>query len=377
MRLLVCAGGTGGGIYPALATVNYIQQENQPEDAFLWVGVRGEMEEELIPRAGLPLATIHSTPLAGLPLTTQLRSLGKLAHNVWLARGIMRQFAPDVVLVTGGYMSVPVAMAAKLLGVPTIAFVPDVEPGAALKLIGRWVTKVAATVEDTAVYFPPHQTITTGYPVRAELQAASQQSREQALQTFQLSDNRPTLFVFGGSRGAQSINRALMTALPHLLEQIQVIHVSGQLTWAEVQAFAATLPVSQKPFYRPYPYLHEEMGAAFRSADLIVARAGASMLAEGPLFGTPAILVPYPHAWRYQKINADYLAERGAAIRLNDELLATELLPTVEALLMSEDKSRRQAMGQAAEGLGLNTAVGAPHLAQLLRQTARRTNKHD
>lgn len=336
---MVCAGGTGGGIYPALATVKAIQQEGRPEDQLLWIGVRGEMEEELVPRAGLQMETIYSSPLAGLPLTTKLQSMVKLAYNVWLARGIMRRFRPDVLLVTGGYMSVPVAVAAWLGRVPTVAFVPDVEPGSALKAIGRLVTKVGATVADTAVYFSPGQTVTTGYPVRAALIEATQLSKEEALSQFDLASTgsadgqggRQTLFVFGGSRGAQSINRALMAGLPDLLTKgnLQIIHISGQLTWPEVEAFADTLPAEQRRFYRPYPYLHERMGAAFRAADLIVARGGASMLAEGPLFGTPAVLVPYPHAWRTQKINADYLVARNAAVRLDDETLAAQFVPKI------------------------------------------------
>ncbi len=336
------------------------------------------MEEELVPRAGIEMETIYSSPLAGLPLTTKLKSMVKLVYNVWLAHGIMRRFRPDVLLVTGGYMSVPVAVAAWLNRVPTVSFVPDVEPGSALKAIGRLVTKVAATVEDTAVYFAPGKTITTGYPVRAELISATQLSRDEALSQFDLvstsatvgEEIRPTLFVFGGSRGAQSINRALMASLPDLLTQgqMQVIHVSGQLTWPEVEAFAETLPPDQRRFYRPYPYLHERMGAAFRAADLIVARGGASMLAEGPLFGTPAVLVPYPHAWRTQKINADYLAERGAAVRLNDEDLDTKLGSTVLGLLA--DRARLNEMKRAAHSL--NTAVGATKLAQLLRHTSQK-----
>ena len=124
-----------------------------------------------------------------------------------------------------------------------------------------------------------------------------------------------------------------MAALPDLLRRFQVIHISGTLTWQEVKYNLETLGPEQREWYRPYPYLHERMGAAFRSADLVVARAGASMLGEGPAFGLPAVLVPLTFAWRYQKVNADYLTERGAAVQLTDETLAERLLPTVTGLL--------------------------------------------
>jgi UDP-N-acetylglucosamine--N-acetylmuramyl-(pentapeptide) pyrophosphoryl-undecaprenol N-acetylglucosamine transferase len=156
----------------------------------------------------------------------------------------------------------------------------------------------------------------------------------------------------------------LMAALPELLPAIQVIHVSGTLDWPEVEKGAAALAEALRAYYRPYPYLHEEMGPAYRAADLVVARAGASMLGECPAFGLPAVLVPYPHAWRYQKVNADYLAERGAAVRLNDEKLGTELLPLVSGLL--KDRERLATMAAAAKQLDVPDAAG--RLAHLIVQ---------
>jgi UDP-N-acetylglucosamine--N-acetylmuramyl-(pentapeptide) pyrophosphoryl-undecaprenol N-acetylglucosamine transferase len=213
-------------------------------------------------------------------------------------------------------------------------------------------------------YLPAEKLVVTGYPVRPEIRAANELSKGEALARFELAEGRPTLFVFGGSRGARSINRALMGALPEVLGWMQVIHVSGTLDWPEVEKGAAALAEGLRAFYRPYAYLHEEMGPAFRAADLVVARAGASMLGECPAFGLPAVLVPYPHAWRYQKVNADYLAERGAALRLNDEKLGTELLPLVSGLL--RDTERLAAMGAAAKKLDVPDAAG--RLAHLIVQ---------
>jgi UDP-N-acetylglucosamine--N-acetylmuramyl-(pentapeptide) pyrophosphoryl-undecaprenol N-acetylglucosamine transferase len=123
-----------------------------------------------------------------------------------------------------------------------------------------------------------------------------------------------------------------------LLESIQIIHLSGKLDWPEVEANRTGLTGEQRSFYRAYEYLHDRMGAAYQAADLVVARAGASMLGESPAFGVPTILVPYPYAWRYQKINADYLVSRGAATRLDDNRLTEDLAPTILSLLGNEEK---------------------------------------
>jgi UDP-N-acetylglucosamine--N-acetylmuramyl-(pentapeptide) pyrophosphoryl-undecaprenol N-acetylglucosamine transferase len=132
------------------------------------------------------------------------------------------------------------------------------------------------------------------------------------LQALHLDPALPVLLVFGGSKGARSINRALLEALPGLLPEMQVLHISGNLDWPEVEAARSALSTGEAAAwaerYHAFPYLHDEMGAALAAADLVVARAGASTLGEFPALGLPAILVPYPHAWRYQKVNADYLA---------------------------------------------------------------------
>jgi UDP-N-acetylglucosamine--N-acetylmuramyl-(pentapeptide) pyrophosphoryl-undecaprenol N-acetylglucosamine transferase len=251
--------------------------------------------------------------------------------------------------------------------VPLAIYLPDIEPGQAIRTLSRFAKVVACTAAPSLAFFPPGKAIVTGYPVRSEIRAATQLDKAEALARFELGNSRPTLFVFGGSRGARSINRALMAALPGLLEMMQIIHVSGTLDWPEVRDGAAAIPVAQRAFYRPFPYLHDEMGPAFRAAELVVARAGASMLGECPAFGLPAILVPYPYAWRYQKVNGDYLAERGAAVRLDNERLAEGLVPTVKGLM--EDKSRLAAMAAAAKQLDQPEA--ADRLAQLVLNIGR------
>lgn len=360
--MLICAGGTGGHVYPALAAASELRQRGLAAEQLLWVGTQGQMEETLVPRAGLRLETIRGGPVVGVPLQVRIMNSAKLFASLFPSMNIMRRFRPDVLFMTGGYVNVPVALAARLRRVPAAIFLPDVEPGSAIKLLSRFARKVACTTAASEQYFPAGKVVVTGYPVRPELRAAVSLSKAEALQVFDLQPGRKTLFVFGGSRGARSINRALLANLPPLLATYQIIHISGTLDWPEVEAQAAQLSPEQRAYYRPYPYLHEEMGPAFRAADLVVARAGASMLGECPAFGLPALLVPYPYAWRYQKVNADYLADRGAAIRLDDEQLGEGFLLLVQALL--QDEERLASMGAASRALDIPGAAG--RLADLI-----------
>lgn len=328
----------------------------------MWIGTRGQMEEELVPRAGLQLETIRGGPIVGVPPQTMLMNSVRLTWSMQKVARLLSRFRPQVLLMTGGYVNVPVALVARVRRVPAAIYLPDVEPGRAIRFLSRFAGRVACTAEASRAFFPGKKVVVAGYPVRPELRAAVALSTDAALAEFDLAPGRRTLFVFGGSRGARSINRALLAVLPALLDEFQVIHISGTLDWNEVQQSADRLTGEQRRYYRPYPYLHERMGAAFRAADLVVARAGASMLGEAPAFGLPSVLAPYPHAWRYQKVNADYLADRGAAVRLDDESLPEMLLPVVQELL--RDGQRLEAMGTAARALDRPQAAEA--IARLL-----------
>ena len=219
--------------------------------------------------------------------------------------------------------------------IPTLLYVPDIEPGLALKFLARFADRIALTTTDSRKYFPRQERlVVTGYPLRADLK---DWSREKAAQYLGLSADFPILLIFGGSKGARSINMAVLQQLRALLEKFEVIHLTGELDWQTVKAEHGRLPEELAARYHALPYLHE-MGAALSAADLVVSRAGASCLGEFPLFGLPAILVPYPHAWRYQKVNADYLTRRGAAITLEDHRLDQDLVVTLNVLLENPNK---------------------------------------
>ena len=303
-----------------------------------YVGGKDSVEERLVRRAGVRFVGIPAGGVHGLAPWRAAWNLTKLARGFGAALRLGRRERPRALFVTGGYASVPVALAVWALRVPILVYLPDIEPGLAVRFIARLATRVAVTTEDSKAYFPARKVVVTGYPVRPEFAGLT---REAARERLGLSLEEPVLLVFGGSHGARSINRAVTTVLEDLLEMAQVIHVSGRLDWPWVSERAERLPPGLRLRYHPYSYLHEEMGDALAAADLVVCRAGASTLGELPYFGLPAVLVPYPHAWRYQRVNARWLAERGAAVVLEDERLGEALLPTVRRLLADPERLDR------------------------------------
>ncbi len=259
-------------------------------------------------------------------------------------------------------MSVPVACATWLRRKPIVVYLPDVEPGLAIKLLSRIATRVAVSVEDSRQYLPSDKVVVTGYPLRPEFH---QVRRQDAREHFGVAPQDKVILVFGGSRGARTINRALGEILEPLLARARVLHVSGPLDVEECAARRDALAAEVQARYHLFDYMHD-FAQALAAADLVVARAGAGTLGEFPFFGLPAILVPYPYAWRYQKVNADYLVNQGAAIRLNDADMRQQLWPTIEALLNDAERLRRM----SANARKLARPDAAANLADLLAQLA-------
>lgn len=376
-------------MYPALAVLQALESgdgENagqtmaSAELETLWVGAEDGMEKDLIQRmgakmpAGLPFEAIPAAGVHGVGLRALPGNIYQLVQGLVKSLRILRQFRPEAMFFTGGYVAVPMAIAARipqpgLRRARSLSFVPDIEPGLALKVVARISDWVAASVEETSKFLPTsHKLRVTGYPLRPEVVRWERRAAQKALG---LEPDLPTLLVFGGSKGARSINQALMVILPELLKTMQVIHISGRLDWETVQVKSRTLSPEQALRYHAFPYLHEEMGAALAAADLAVSRAGASCLGEYPYFGLPAILVPYPYAWRYQRLNAEYLVQRQAAVLLADEDLMTRLLPLVLDLI--NDHPRREAMQRSLRNLSHPQA--AQELAGLLWEMAGRETK--
>ncbi len=359
MFLWMAGGGTGGHVYPGLAVLEALKAAG-PVDV-LYVGGRGRVEERLVARAGIPFAGIPAGGLHGLAIWRAALNLVKLAQGFFAALRLGRRHRPDALFVTGGYAGVPVALAAWALRVPILLYLPDIEPGLAVRLIARLATRIGVTVEDSRAFLPAHKVVVTGYPIRSEFTGTDRTTARRALG---LPEGEQVLLIFGGSTGARSINLAVVKNLQGLLEVAQVVHISGERDWPQVAARADELPATARERYHPYPYLHgAAMGHALAAADLAVCRAGASTLGELPYFGLPAVLVPYPYAWRYQRVNAEWLAARGAAVVLEDARLGEELVPTVQSLLA--DPARLAGMRAYASALARPDA--AERLAEILR----------
>jgi len=319
----------------------------------LWVGRSGGMEAELVTKAGIDFKAIPSAGVHGVGLRRLPGNVVQILRGMISAHNVLQQFEPDVLFFTGGYVAVPMAVAG--FRIPTVLYIPDIEPGLALKFLAKYADRIALTAEESKHYFSRRkEMVITGYPVRKEL---SSWSLEDAYRFFGFSPEFPSLLVTGGSLGSLTINKALVDVLPDLLQEMQIVHITGQLTWPQFAEVKANLPTTLTSRYQSYPYLHNEMGAAFRIADLVLSRAGASSIGEYPHFGIPAILVPYPHAWRYQKVNADYLTRNSAAIVLNDVDLPSKLFSTVTSII--REPERLQEMKTAMKRLECRNAAEA------------------
>lgn len=354
-------------MYPALVVARTLS-ELYPAARLVFVGARGDMARDLVDQAAIRFDAHHEVlagPLHGVSLPRKITSLFKLVVGLLQSLGLVLRLRPHALFLTGGWVGFPAAVACWLLRRPVVVYVPDIEPGLTLRVVGRRVARViAATVPDTERYFRGKRVVVTGYPLREALRQTP--DRAAACAALALDPARRVLLVTGGSRGARGINEALWAAAPDLLgDGVQILHITGKLDYGDLEARHARLNPEQRADYRLFPY-RSDIELCFAAADVVISRGGASSLAEYPQFGLPSILVPYPYAWRYQKVNADYLADRGAAIRLDQEQLAASLLPTVRDLL--RDPARLAAMRAAAESL--RQVDGAANIARLIAEVA-------
>ena len=348
-------------MYPALSVLQAIGNR---AEAVLWVGGEGGMEANLVSRMNIPFTPIPSAGVHGVGLRSLPGNLIRLAQGTRKSKKILQEFKPDVLFFTGGYLAVPMSTAGK--GIPSVLFVPDIEPGLALKQISKQAGTIALSVDDSKKFFDRRKSMAvTGYPVRKELLGWN---RADAMRTFGLHEDLPVLFIFGGSKGAHLINTAVFAVLNELLAFCQVIHITGEADFVEARAQQTALGQVAEQNYHPFNYLHDEMGAAFTAADMVVSRSGASTLGELPAFGLPAILVPYPFAWRYQKVNADYLAKSGAAIVVENKDLPKRLVPEVKTLLQNPQSlaDKKKAMHALA------VPDAAERIAEVILQQASR-----
>ncbi|MEI7743796.1 MAG: UDP-N-acetylglucosamine--N-acetylmuramyl-(pentapeptide) pyrophosphoryl-undecaprenol N-acetylglucosamine transferase [Chloroflexota bacterium] len=353
MRLLIAGGGTGGHIYPALAVARSLRaRAGAPELA--WLGGHRGLERAIVPGAGIPLRRLllRSLRSAGRDIHLILDPL-RLALSVPQAFGLMVVRRPDAIFTTGGYVAIPVLLAAAVLRIPSVLWEGNAIPGRSVRLVARLATVITVSHAEAGHALARPTTYVTGTPIRSFAGVDPDESRA----VFGARPGERVLLVFGGSQAVRRINDAVAGALPRLVERVRVIHVTGDDGYAAAIAAREALPADLRDRYRPYPFLHEEMTAALAAADLAVGRAGASTLAEAAAFALPTAIVPYPHASGHQRRNAQSFADAGASILVEDEDLDADRLVEVASLLA--DPARHAVMSAAARDLARPDAAVA------------------
>jgi UDP-N-acetylglucosamine--N-acetylmuramyl-(pentapeptide) pyrophosphoryl-undecaprenol N-acetylglucosamine transferase len=316
------------------------------------------MEADLVAAKGIPFKSVPAAGVHGVGLNKLPGNLVKLAKGIAASRKILRDFNPDVLLFTGGFVAVPMALAG--IKVNSLLYVPDIEPGLALRTLARFSDKIALTSKKSIKYFKSlRKLVVTGYPTRADF---TKVNKADARRKIGLTNDLPVLLIIGGSKGAHLINQAVLPNLSRLLQKYQVVHLTGAADFQEFQDFKTKIEPGLSRNYYPFAYLYEEINFVFSAADLAVSRAGASILGELPLMGLPAVLVPYPFAWRYQKVNADYLVDHQAAVMIPNAELESKLVSTLDGLFA--DKETLSSMSKSMAELA--TPDAAAQLADLV-----------
>ncbi|HUS19771.1 MAG TPA: undecaprenyldiphospho-muramoylpentapeptide beta-N-acetylglucosaminyltransferase [Terriglobales bacterium] len=331
MRVVIAGGGTGGHVIPALAIARELQSRYAAE--VLFIGTARGVENKMVPPAGFPLKLVQVGALKNVSMYTRAKTMFDLPRAVLSAGSMLSGFKADVVVGVGGYASGPAMIAAVLNGIPTLAFEPNVVPGFANKMVGRWVSAAAVHFEETTRYF--RNAKVTGVPVRSEFFMSSNSSSK-------------TLLVTGGSQGARAINRAVTAALPELarIEGLHIVHQTGERDYEETRAAyeKAGVAGNVSPFI-------QDMAGAFAQAALILCRSGASTVAEIAAAGKPAIFIPFPFAADdHQTKNAEALAGKDAAMLIAERDLTPATLSAAVTQLVN-DPVRLQQIGARAKEL--------------------------
>ena len=360
MKIIVSGGGTGGHIYPALTLINALKNK-RPDAEFLYVGTEKGLEADIVPKAGINFTALKLE--GGLERHFTLENITRAANAIWSikhASDIVKNFKPNVVVGTGGYVCGPILLAASLMKVPTLIQEQNAVAGVTNKILSKFVNKIAVGTQDALKNFPADKTIYTGNPIRAEVLAAE---KADGLKEFGFTSDKPIVLISGGSRGARSINNAMIGVLKSAAEKnsAQFLHVTGKGEFDSV--IEKLSDILDAPNIKVVPYLYN-MPRAMAMADLAIFRAGATGLAELTARGIPAILIPYPYAAEnHQEFNAKSLVDAGAArMILNKDLTAELLQKNLDELLTSPEKLK----SMAAASLSLGKPNAADEIVDLI-----------
>ncbi|MDQ0231269.1 undecaprenyldiphospho-muramoylpentapeptide beta-N-acetylglucosaminyltransferase [Metabacillus malikii] len=351
MKVVVSGGGTGGHIYPALALINELKKNN-PDVECLYIGTENGLEKGIVKRAGIPFKSIEITGFKRKLSVDNVKTIARFLKGVNLSKKYMKEFRPDVVIGTGGYVCGPVVYAAAKLKIPTVIHEQNSLPGITNKFLARYVDKVAICFDDAKKFFPAHKVVLTGNPRASEVLG---QDGLKGRNSLGLDMNKKTVLIFGGSRGAKAINQSVLQMITNLQDKpYQVVYVTGEVHYDKVMEEMKTKNIASQVIIKPF--IHN-MPEVLAGVDLIVSRAGATSLAEITALGLPSILIPSPYVTaNHQEKNAQAIADHHAAILIREqELNGQVLLSKIDEVLLNDDKLNE--MKTASKKLGIPDAA--------------------
>lgn len=345
LRIIISGGGTGGHIFPAVAIANALKAK-RPDTEILFVGALGRMEMQRVPAAGY---NIKGLPICGFNRKNLLKNfavLFKLWKSQRIAKKIIKDFKPVVAVGVGGYASGPTLNQCASMGIPCLIQEQNSYAGVTNKLLAKKASKICVAYEGMERFFPKDKIVLTGNPVRQQL-LDTQLTKAEALRTFGLEPSKKTILIVGGSLGARTINDSVMAHLDELQNSgVQVIWQTGKNYFENIKHQLAEK--SPMPALKPTDFI-ADMGAAYRAADLVISRAGASSISEFCLIGKPVILVPSPNvAEDHQTKNAMALVNRQAAQFVSDAEAPQKLIPLALSTVKDD-----QILGQLSHNIKL------------------------
>ena len=340
MRFVLTGGGTGGHIYPALSIANGLKKEfDNPE--FIYIGARAGLEHQVVPDAGYPIKYINAQGLNRSLTLKNFKTLIKTSCGFVQSLKILKDFKPDCVIGTGGFVAGPVMLAAVVLNIPTLIHEQNAYPGLTNRLIGSHVNHVALSFQESKQYFKGAAMTHTGNPVRESI---LKRGWKEGYKNLNLERERKTILAFGGSGGAASLNQAMLDFYIFVKDnpRFQLIHITGRRDYEkQLKAIEKKgLKLDQRIRVEEYLYNIED---AYAVSDLVISRAGAITLAELTARGVPSILIPYPYATEnHQEHNARSLEQAGAAkVILDKDLTGIALIEKIEDIFSTKGMLER------------------------------------
>jgi len=356
MKVVIAAAGTGGHINPGIAIANKIKKENKNAQ-ITFIGTNRGLENDLVPRAGYKLKQIEAYGINRKISLQNLKNMFKTLKSFKIAKKIIKEINPDLVIGTGGYICGPTILAAKKYKIPTMLHESNAFPGVSVKLLANKVDTVLVGFEDAKSRLTKAKNVVvTGTPSKLRKLKLTEEQKEKLKKQYDIKSNLPIVLIFGGSQGAKSINNALIDIIQNKLNnKYQIIWAVGQKQYDNVRKTLKSIGLNinniQNTKIVPYIYDMEEV---MNLADLIIARSGAMTITEVSKVGKPAIFIPFPFATEnHQEYNAKVLQNVGAAKIILDKDLNKQTL-NESILEIIGDKEKMQNMGKNAEKIAIN-----------------------